>query len=162
MLYDIKYCYTILNIVIIQAMDQHCVYEPEKIPMIARSLAGAPEKTLVTLSTGAHGAENNHRWAGLQTVNSSGSGRHFQGEGRTATRFRGAHGTTTDSRAGSGTVRKKDATRTGSWTFLRGIASDTDMAARMNCEAAAVGDLVQLPESPADFSDALEAALSIC
>jgi hypothetical protein len=157
------------------------VYEREEIPMVARFLAGALEKTLVTWSAGAHGADSNHCWATPHTTDSSGSGPLFQGECGTGPRFRGGDRPTTDrravSRAGSeavsGMARKKgltgvsarpwkDATQTVSRTFLKRLVSDTGMAACNNCEAAAVGALAQLPESPADFAEALEAPLSTC
>jgi hypothetical protein len=47
-------------------------------------------------------------------------------------------------------------------TFLKRLASDTDMAACNPGAAAAIGVLAHLPESPADFADALKAALLIC
>jgi hypothetical protein len=144
-------------------------------------LAGGLEKMLVPRSTGAHGAGGNHRWATPQITDSSVSGRRFQGEGGTGPRLRGADRPTTDRRAGSrtdseaasGTARTrgrtgiskrfwKDATGSVSKTFLQGMASDMEMAARIHCEAAAVGALAQLPESPADFAEALEVALSTC
>jgi hypothetical protein len=141
--------------------------------MVARSLASVLEKTLVPWSTGAHGADSNHRWATPQTTASPGSGPLFQGECGTGPRFRGGDWPTTDSRAVSGTARKKglsgcsdrpwkDTVQPVSRTFLKRLASETDMAARNNCEAATVGALAQLLGPPADFAEALEAALSIC
>jgi hypothetical protein len=148
--------------------------------MVARSLANALEM-LGTRSRGADSPDSNHPWATSQITASPGSGPVFQGECGTGPRFRGGDWPTTDrravSRAGSesvsGAVWKRgrsgvserpweDAVQTVSKTFLKRLASETDMAARNNCEAAAVGVLAQLPGSPADFADALEAPLSIC
>jgi hypothetical protein len=139
--------------------------------MVARFRASALERTLIPWSKNAYGAESNHPWAPPQI--SPGSGPLLQGECRFGPCFRGGDWPTTDSMAVSGAARKKGlsgGSKTAwvatvqpvSRTFLRRLASETDKAARNTGAAAAIGVLAQLPESPADFAEALKATLSIC